>query len=80
MSCKASFEGIYHFTYEISAGGGGICDHHDSFIIACQLPGSQYIDNEVFKMDFGTCPHVIFDATDGKEMNLLTNVSFRWWK
>ena len=58
VNCKNTFEGVYHFTYEWDLGGGGICDSDQSQVIACQEPGSPYVDNEVFEMNFGKCPEV----------------------
>jgi hypothetical protein len=46
-------------------GGGGICDSDDSILIACQEPGSPYVDNEVFTMDFAKCPAVQSSANLG---------------
>ena len=43
---------------EKDVGGGGICDADNSQIVACQEPGSPYVDNEVFTMSFGKCPEV----------------------
>ena len=39
VNCKNTFEGIYNFTYEMQEGGGGICAHPNSIIVACQEPG-----------------------------------------
>ena len=64
VNCKSTFEGVYHFTYEWDMGGGGICDSDDSKIIACQEPGSPYVDNEVFNMNFGECPEVSSSTDD----------------
>lgn len=58
VNCKNTVEGIFHFTYEMNEGGGGICDSPYSQIIACQEPGSVYVDNQVFDMNFGKCPEV----------------------
>ena len=40
VNCKNTFEGIYNFTYEMQEGGGGICAHPNSVIVACQEPGT----------------------------------------
>jgi len=72
VNCKSSIEGTYHFTYEVDYGGGGICDSANSVIVACQLPGSIYVDNQVFEMNFGTCDEVSTSLTASK----LTNCSF----
>jgi len=58
VNCKNTFEGVYQFSYEWDVGGGGICDNENSLLIACQEPGSPYVDNEVFTMDFAKCPEV----------------------
>ncbi|XP_076462580.1 uncharacterized protein LOC143294945 [Babylonia areolata] len=58
VNCITTFEGMYQFTYEVSWGGGGICDNLDSQIRACQDPGSAYVDNEVFFMTYARCPSV----------------------
>ena len=62
VNCKNTFEGVYHFTYEWDLGGGGICDSDRSNVIACQEPGSPYVDNEVFYMNYGKCPEVSTSA------------------
>ena len=58
VNCKQTFEGVYSFTYEVDQAGGGICDSDQSVIVACQEPGSPYVDNQVFNMNFGKCPEV----------------------
>ncbi|ELT95510.1 hypothetical protein CAPTEDRAFT_179956 [Capitella teleta] len=58
INCKTTFEGTYHMTYEVNYGGGSICDNPRSTIVACQEPGSVYVDNQVFNMYFGKCPQV----------------------
>lgn len=55
INCVTTFEGVYQFSYEVDTGGGGICNHPDSQIKACQEPGSQYVDNEVFVMTYRKC-------------------------
>ncbi|GAB1605325.1 uncharacterized protein LOC115222299 [Argonauta hians] len=55
VSCKTTFEGMYHFTYEKEEGAGGICNSPKNIIRACQEPGSKYVDNEVFLMSYGKC-------------------------
>jgi hypothetical protein len=62
VNCKNTFEGVYHFTYEWDEGGGGICDSPQSQVVACQEPGSPYVDNQVFFMDYGKCPEVASSA------------------
>lgn len=66
INCKSTFEGTYHFTYEIDYGGGGICDTPRSFIQACQEPGSPYVDNQVFKLNFAKC----LDVTSSLNNNI----------
>ena len=68
MNCKNTFEGVYHFTYEWDVGGGGICDSPNSQIMACQEPGSPYVDNQVFFMDYGKCPDVTSSANMRKNI------------
>jgi len=58
VNCKTTFEGMFHFSYEVDYGGGGICDSPRSSIIACQEPGSPYVDNQVFFMNYGKCPAI----------------------
>ena len=58
VNCKNTFEGVYQFSYEIDYGGGGICNSANSHVIACQEPGSQYVDNQIFQMNFAKCPDV----------------------
>lgn len=58
VNCKGTWEGTYRFSYEVERGGGGICDSPGSSVVACQEPGSVYVDNEVFRMYFGKCPMV----------------------
>lgn len=58
VNCKSTFEGTYQFTYEIDASSGGICNSEHSIIKACQEPGSPYVDNQVFRMNFAKCPGV----------------------
>lgn len=55
INCVTTFEGVYQFSYEVDTGGGGICNHPDSQIKACQEPGSKYVDNEVFVMTYRKC-------------------------
>lgn len=55
INCVTTFEGVYQFSYEVDTGGGGICNHPDSQIKACQEPGSQYVDNDVFVMTYRKC-------------------------
>lgn len=58
INCISTFEGVYQFTYEVDYGGGGICDNPDSQIRACQDPGSAYVDNQVFRMQYAKCRDV----------------------
>jgi len=58
VNCKVTWEGTYQFTYEVDYGGGGICNSSGSAVVACQEPGSVYVDNQVFTMYFGKCPVV----------------------
>lgn len=55
VNCATPFEGPYQFSYEEDSGSGGICNHPDSQIKACQDPGSRYIDNDVFYMTYRKC-------------------------
>ncbi|OAF71739.1 hypothetical protein A3Q56_00488 [Intoshia linei] len=58
VSCRSTFDGIYRFKYEVDIGGGGICDNPASKLVACQRPGSFYLDNQIFKMHFAPCIQV----------------------
>ena len=58
VNCISTFEGVYQYTYEVRYGGGGICDNKESMIRACQDPGSAYVDNQVFRMQFAKCRDV----------------------
>jgi len=58
VSCKGSIEGTLQFSYEVDYGGGGICDSSGNMVVACQEPGSVYVDNQVFDMYFSECPEV----------------------
>ncbi|ELT96302.1 hypothetical protein CAPTEDRAFT_221016 [Capitella teleta] len=62
VNCKTTFEGVFHFTYEWDVGGGGICNSPYSQIVACQEPGSPYVDNQVFNMNYGKCSDVTTSA------------------
>lgn len=63
VNCKATIEGCYGFSYEVDYGGGSICDSPQNLITACQLPGSVYVDNQVFDMSFGECADVASSLT-----------------
>ena len=66
---------MYQFTYEVKVGGGGICDSQDSQIKACQDPGSSYVDNQVFRMQFAKCRDVSTSYNKRKYVKLLHNFS-----
>jgi len=66
VNCKNTVEGVFHFTYEMDAGGGGVCNSPNSQITACQEPGSQYVDNQVFTMNFAKCPDVTTSSNKSK--------------
>lgn len=57
VNCITTWEGMYRFTYEVDVGGG-ICDSPDNVLTACQDPGSSYVDNRVFSMNFARCPGI----------------------
>jgi len=65
VNCKVTWEGTYRFSYEVELGGGGICDSPGSAVVACQEPGSVYVDNQVFTMYFGKCPMVTTSVNQG---------------
>lgn len=67
INCVTTFEGVYQFSYEVDTGGGGICNHPDSQIKACQEPGSKYVDNEVFVMTYRKC----LDVSTSKNERML---------
>ena len=73
VNCKNTFEGVYHFTYEWDIGGGGICNSPHSQLVACQEPGSPYVDNEVFTMSYGKCPEVTTSENKGKHNKITFN-------
>ena len=58
VNCKQTWEGTYRFRYEVEEGGGSICDSPGSAVVACQEPGSVYVDNQVFRIFFGRCSDV----------------------
>lgn len=68
VNCKATFQGVYQYSYEIDWGGGGICNNPDSKVIACQEPGSPYIDNQVFIMNFAKCIDVANSRNESKSI------------
>ena len=55
VDCATTFSGRYQFSYEISEGMGGVCNTTDNTIMACLEPGSAYVDNQVFMMNYGKC-------------------------
>ena len=65
VNCKGTWEGTYRFWYEVERGGGGICDSPTNAVVACQEPGSVYVDNQVFRMFFGRCPMVSTSMHEG---------------
>jgi len=56
VNCIQTLTGINRFSYEMERGGGGICDSPNNVIVACQQPGSVYVDNQVFSVFYSTCP------------------------
>lgn len=72
VNCKNTFEGVFQFSYEWDVGGGGICDNDNSQLVACQEPGSPYVDNEVFTMSFAKCPDVTTSANLRRFIESLT--------
>ena len=66
VNCRDTIQGCYHFTYEVEFGGGSICDSPNSVVTACQQPGSVYVDNQVFDMQFGVCPDVLSSIDDSE--------------
>lgn len=77
VNCKTTFEGVYHFTYLSREGGGGVCDNPKSLIEACQEPGSQYVDNEVFRMSYRLCPGISSSRSESKRYNSIQNIICR---
>ena len=79
VNCIDTWEGVYQFTYEVSWGGGGICDAPDSRIKACQDPGSAYVDNQVFLMTYARCPGVQTSKSESEssgEVTFGTDIQF----
>lgn len=66
VNCKTTWEGTFHFTYEVDFGGGGICNSPGSAVVACQEPGSVYVDNQVYSMYFGKCLDVTTSVNQSK--------------
>ncbi|CAG2194472.1 unnamed protein product [Mytilus edulis] len=60
LNCITTIEGVYQFSYEV--GGptslGGICNEPRSRIAACQDPGSAYVDNRMFLINYAKCRDV----------------------
>nr|XP_022345141.1 uncharacterized protein LOC111137784 isoform X2 [Crassostrea virginica] len=75
ISCVTTVEGVYQFSYEVDQGGGGICNHPDSQIKACQEPGSPYIDNEVFLMTYRKC----LDVSTSKNQQIRYQCMGSWF-
>ena len=71
VNCKQTFEGVFQFSYEVNDGGGGICDNDYSRIIACQEPGSPYVDNQVFEMNTAICTVVSQSLNQRKSLAIL---------
>lgn len=76
INCVTTFEGVYQFSYEVDTGGGGICNHPDSQIKACQEPGSQYVDNDVFVMTYRKCLDVSTSKNERMSCLQLNNNRF----
>lgn len=57
MNCITTLEGVYQFSYEIFGADtvAGICNNPNSRIEACQDPGSAYVDNRMFYMNYTKC-------------------------
>ena len=56
MNCKNTFEGVFQFNYEWQ-DNEGICDNSENRIVACQLPGSPGLDDNVrFTQQYKKCP------------------------
>ena len=60
LNCITTIEGVYQFSYEVggSMSRGGICNSSNSIISACQDPGSAYVDNKYFQMNYTKCRDV----------------------
>lgn len=77
VNCKTTWEGTFHFTYEVDYGGGGICDSPGSAVVACQEPGSVYVDNQVFSLYFGKCLDVTTSTNSSRlALSAFCDVSF----
>ena len=66
VNCKTTWEGTFSFTYEVDQGGGSICTSPQSAVVACQEPGSVYVDNQVFTMNFGKCQDMVSSVSQSE--------------
>lgn len=65
---------MYQFTYEVGGAmsRGGICNNSNSIIAACQDPGSAYVDNKYFQMNYSRC----YDVSTSKDQSMIRTSVF----
>lgn len=84
VNCITTMEGMYQFTYEVggSISRGGICNNSNSMIAACQDPGSAYVDNKYFQMNYSRCHDVSTSKDQGtffKHFKDMLHIIFIRW-
>ncbi|XP_063433389.1 uncharacterized protein LOC134715256 [Mytilus trossulus] len=77
VNCITTIEGMYQFTYEVGGAmsRGGICNSSNSIIAACQDPGSAYVDNKYFQMNYSRC----YDVSTSKDQSIRYRCMGSWY-